>query len=374
MPKKRADGRYAKQITIGHKDGKPVKKTIYGKTIKELDANYNKMKNMIEKGTRLDLENVTVSDLMEEWYKVRIFPNVNPNTQKRYYYFFESIKPLIGSLKIQEVRRFHIESMMAVVRERGNASAHDYLALTKKFFRYALECDIIFKNPCDGISIQYEPKQKRLLTQDELDKIDDCDLTRRDKAFLYLFRYTGMRNGEILALQRSDIDRRNLTIRINKTIVSAKGPTYIQERTKTEAGNRIMPIFLPLIKPLFDYIDKLPEDQEQLFLSNVGKLYTITAGTHLFKRILRNCGIFDDEITPHYMRHNFISECYKAGIEIKKVQSWVGHSDIQTTLNIYTHLEKDIIKDGRDMNDFYDSQKSVKDNSKVSGKPNLRAL
>lgn len=366
MPKKRKDGRYAKQITIGHKDGKAVKKTVYGKTLKELESNYTNIKNMIEKGTRIDLENITVGVLMDEWYNTRIFPNVNPNTQKRYYYFFNAVKPLIGDLKVTEVKRFHIESMVASFRTNGGASMHERLILTKKFFSYATECDIIYKNPCDGINIRYEPKQKRLLTKDELDKISNCDLTRRDKAFLYILRYTGMRIGEVLALGKSDIDRNNLTILINKTIISAKCPTYIQENTKTRSSDRIIPIFLPLIKPLFLFIDNLPETQEQLFLSNVGSLYTTTAGSHLFKRILRNCGIFDNELSPHYMRHNFISECYKAGIDIKKVQTWVGHSNIQTTLNIYTHLEKDFVKDGTDMDDFYDSQKTVISNSKNS--------
>lgn len=374
MPKKRADGRYAKQLTIGHRDGKPIKKTVYGKTIKELEMNYNNAKNMIEKGTRLDLGSVTVSDLMDEWYNIRIFPNVNPNTQKRYYYFFQVVKPLIGDLKVTAVKRYHIESMLSVIKERGNASAHDHFMLTKKFFTYAVESDIIYKNPCAGLSMRYEPKLKRLLTKEELQKIGNCDLTRRDKAFLYLFRYTGMRNGEVLALQKSDIDRNNLTISINKTVISAKGPIHIQERTKTDSGNRIIPIFLPLVKPLFDYIDHLPQDQEQLFLSDVGKLYSITAATHLFKRILRNCEIYDNEITPHYMRHNFISECYRAGIDIKKVQSWVGHADIQTTLNIYTHLEKEVVQDGSDMDNFYDSQKSVKDDFTASKRPDLRAL
>lgn len=373
--KKRKDGRYAKQITVSYKDGKPVKKTVYGKTIKEVEQNYNELKNLISNGIRLDLINVTVSELMDEWYKTRIFPNVNPNTQKRYYYYFEVVKPLIGSMKIQDVKRFHIESMMAIIKERGNASAHDRLVLTKKFFRYAVENDIIVKNPCDGISIQYAPKEKRLLTQEELKKIEKCDLTRRDKAFLYLFRYTGMRNGEVIALEKSDIDKKNMLISINKTVVSgAKGKNEIQKKAKTNAGNRTIPIFLPLAKPLFDYIDGLPETQEQLFLSDVGKIYTITASAHLFKRILRNCEIYDDELTPHYLRHNFISECYRAGIDIKKVQSWVGHADIQTTLNIYTHLEKETIQNGEDMNYFYGSQKEVNSNNQISQKPNLRLL
>ena len=363
--KKRKDGRYAKQVTVGVRDGKPIKKTVYGKTLKEVEENYMQLSNLINKGVTLDYKESDIASVLDEWYRLRIFPNVNPNTQKRYYYFLIAVKGHIGEMKIKDVNRYTIESMMAEIKKNGNASAHDYLMLTKKFFNYCVNNDLIYKNPCNGISVQYAPKQKRLLTQDELNKIANCDLTRKDKALLFLFRYTGMRNGEVLALTKSDINKDNLTISINKTIVSAKGPTFIQERTKTEAGNRIMPIFVPLIKPLFDYIGNLPLDQEQLFLSNVDKLYSITAGAHLFKRIMKDCGIIDSEITPHYLRHNFISECYKAGIDIKKVQTWVGHSDIQTTLNIYTHLEKEVVQNGSDMDEFYGSQKEVKQKLKA---------
>ena len=363
--KKRKDGRYAKQVTVGVKNGKPIKKTVYGRTIKEVEEKYAELTNLINKGVSLDYKTSTISSILDEWYRIRIFPNVNPNTQKRYYYFIKAAKEYIGEMKVQDVKKYTIESMFDEIKKRGNASAHDYLMLTKKFFNYAVENDLIYKNPCNGISIQYAPKQKRLLTKEELKKIEDCDLKRKDKAFLYVLRYTGMRIGEVLALNKADINRADLTISINKTVVSTKGPTHVQDRAKTDAGNRIMPIFLPLIKPLFDYIDNLPDEQEKLFLSNVDKLYSPTAGARLFKRIIKECGIIDSELTPHYLRHNFISECYKAGIDIKKVQTWVGHADIQTTLNIYTHLEKEVVQDGSDMNEFYGSQAEVKSKLKA---------
>lgn len=358
--KKRKDGRYAKQITIGIKDGKPIKKTVYGKTIKEVETKYNELINTINTGINIDLKNVTVSDLLEEWYTKRIFPNINPNTQKRYYYFMKTLNSNIGFMKITEVKRYHIETMLENIRNSGNASLHEKLQLTKKFFNYAVNSEIINRNPCNDISIKYEPKEKRLLTREELIRIDNCDLLLRDKALLYVFRYTGMRCGEVFALTKNDIDKESMTINISKTIVSARGPAFVQEKPKTSAGNRIIPIFVPLAKPLFDYIDRLDESVEYLFLNNVGGFHTITSANHLVKRILRNCGIYDSEITPHYFRHNFISECYDAGVDVKKVQKWVGHKDIKTTLDVYTHLAESKLIDGTDMDKYYGSQTEVK--------------
>jgi hypothetical protein len=53
---------------------------------------------------------------------------------------------------------------------------------------------------------------------------------------------------------------------------------------------------------------------------------------------------------------NFISECFAAGVDVKKLQLWVGHVDIGTTLNIYTKLSREVINDGNEMNHFYGSQ------------------
>lgn len=67
-----------------------------------------------------------------------------------------------------------------------------------------------------------------------------------------------------------------------------------------------------------------------------------------------------EDLTMHCFRHNFISECYSAGVDVKKLQKWVGHSDISTTLNIYTHLAQEELENADELNKFYGSQKEVK--------------
>lgn len=359
--KKRKDGRYARQITIGIKDGKPVKKTVYGKTIKEVNENYEALKRKIETGISLDLQTATVSQLMDEWYKTRIFPNTKTNTHHRYEYFFKRVEPLLGEMKVSEVKKFHIEEALTILKERGNASAAETLQLLNKFFNYCIEHDVIYKNPCMGLSVGYTPKEKRRLTKEELDKLETADLLNKDRAFILVLRYTGMRIGEMCALKVDDVNFDDMTIRINKTIVQNHG-VFIQDNTKTKAGERIVPILLPLYRVLKEYVDRLPSDQEFLFLSNANKVHSNTGAGHLFRRILRNCGIEDNDITAHYLRHTFISECYDAGIDVKKVQYWVGHSDIKTTLDVYTHLSDENKIDGTQMNNFYGSQTEVKKN------------
>lgn len=82
-----------------------------------------------------------------------------------------------------------------------------------------------------------------------------------------------------------------------------------------------------------------------------------------FRKIKKVVGLPDD-VTAHTFRHNFISECYQAGVDVKKLQQWVGHADIRTTLNTYTHLEKGYVQDGEEMNEYYGYVVKMSSNSK----------
>lgn len=128
----------------------------------------------------------------------------------------------------------------------------------KVFYFFAIQNDIIVKNPCKVLSVKYERNKKRVLTQQEKDSIvNSTDLSDKEYILLLLLRYTGMRRGEIFSLTKDDVDKSNMTININKTLVDNNGNPFIQNNTKSSAGMRKVPILLPLAKPLFDYINVL---------------------------------------------------------------------------------------------------------------------
>jgi integrase len=233
---------------------------------------------------------------------------------------------------------------------------------------YAVRGNIIAKNPCTEVSVKYSPREKRALTDEEKDLITkNIDkLQPRQKIYLLLLRYTGMRKGEVLALSKNDIDRDKMIITINKTLVQDAGLPFVQDLTKSKAGVRKIPIFLPLIKPLFDYLDNLKGND--LFTTNTGKYISISQLSVWTSQIKNRIGLNDD-ITNHSLRHNFISECYHAKIDLKKLQKWVGHADISTTLNIYTHLAEEEAEKSDEMNDFYSSQMEVKNEKQDNLEP-----
>ena len=353
--KKRADGRYAKQFTIGMRDGKPVKKTVYGRTIQEVEKKHRDFLSLYERGIILEETNITLSEFMHKWYTLKKKDYIQPNTKASYRSRFKRIDQSIGAMRLKEIRPYTVEYFLNDIIKEGNPStAKLILILLKNVFDYAVSIDLLLKNPCHGIHVPYRPKQKRILSDTEKIQIENRPLTPRDRALIYLLRYTGMRRGEVLALTTNDIDFDNRIIKINKTLIDQGGRGAISHHTKTAAGNRNMPILNPLVLPLQDYLATLPDDQQYLFLNQNGKLYTANGGYWLMRHIRSVAGLAED-VTFHTFRHTFITECYQAGVSLKKLQLWVGHTDIQTTLNIYTHLEGQILYDCEEINQYYEN-------------------
>lgn len=359
--KKRKDGRYSKQVTIGIKNGKPIKKTVYGQTIKEVEKNYRDLIVLIEKGVSLDSQTITLSELMKEWYKMRLEGKIRVNSVNTYASYMNRIENGIGYMKVKDITTYRMELYIKEIEKEGlTATAKSVLHMLKVIFDYAIQHDIVVKNPCIGLSVKHIVKKKRTLTEDEKESINNIDkaiLSKKEIAFILIARYTGMRRGEIFSLSKSDIDKKKLLININKTLVDDNGKPFVQDLAKTEAGKREVPIFLPLYKPLFDYIDTL--DTDYLFLNKNKKFMASNSIVVFWEKIQKEMN-FGEDLTLHCFRHNFISECYMAGIDVKKIQSWVGHEDVNVTLNTYTKLDKEYVRNSDDMNRFYGSQTEVK--------------
>lgn len=360
MPKKRSDGRYSKQVTVGHKDGKPIRKTVYGKTQKELDKNFRELMLLVDKGIILADMGMTVTELYKQWYRLKREGKVKRNTECTYESLYKRIYSEIGYMKVKDVTIYTVEKFITDIEKEGHSGTASSILtkLLRPMFDFAIDNDIISKNPCRNISVKYDKKIKRILTKEEKNNISNCNcLSTKEKAFLFLLRYTGMRRGEILALSKTDIDKKNMAIYINKTVIDNNGKPYIQQSTKTESGNRTVPILVPLAKPLFNYIDNL--DSDMLFLNRNGNILSSQSTETFFHNISKKAELGSD-LSMHCFRHNFISECYKAGVDIKKLQKWVGHNDIKTTLNTYTKLEKEDIENADELNEFFSSQNTVK--------------
>ena len=158
-----------------------------------------------------------------------------------------------------------------------------------------------------------------------------------------------MRAGECLALAWHDLDYKNNTIAINKTLARIKDKLVIQT-PKTKASNRVISLDTETIQVLkmwqLEQRKQLLKlginsmNKHQLIFSNGNNEY-IYSGTvrKSIKILAKKAGIHS--ITTHGFRHTHATLLFASGMDIKQVQARLGHSNVQTTLNIYTHAIQD---------------------------------
>lgn len=342
--KKRADGRYAKQIVIGYKNGKPVRKTLYGKTIKELDKKYREYMDLKESGKLLENDKITFQELANLWLINTKKGELKTQSYNNLCSQIKGLNAYIGNLNVKDIKKGHIEQIRADLIEKNMIDKYNKaLGNARAIFKYGLSSNLALHDPTFGMKRISHKAEKRALTSQERLLIEKTNLNDFERCFTSLLLYTGMRRSEALALNISDIDFKKRCITVNKTLVLSKASTsqeIVQHNTKTDSGTRIIPMPEPLIPILKSYCkDRIGI----LFLSEYGNYIGTSTFRKRWMQLLKklaetNGGQIADDITPHMFRHTYASDLYKAGIDIKTAQYLLGHKDIKTTLDTYTHF------------------------------------
>ncbi len=264
------------------------------------------------------------------------------------------ILPILGTKYIDSIKPMELQQIVnnwakTYVKTPDMAS---YMALV---FNYALRLEIIDKNPSLAIK---KPSKKRLIEEYNkdskkikyynkeqfalfLDTLYHSGFNSRVQAMFTLLAFTGMRRQELLALRWIDVTSK--TVNIDKAVVRNEAGLYIGT-TKTSAAVRIISIDKNTYKIVKQYKeDKHPSSDTDLIFSDNGK--TVPAANNPRVWLTKIQDLMDEKagktiprITTHGLRHTHASLLFEAGANIKEVQDRLGHSDIKTTMDIYTHV------------------------------------
>jgi integrase len=249
--------------------------------------------------------------------------------------FYNHIVPFFEGKTAAQIKPIHIKQFQDGMVENGLKKESLRLAriLLKEAFVLAILGELINNNPVDAIgmpNINYKKEKQHPFTLDEIDLLLEQSHGEL-KNFIGILLFTGMRSGELLALQWNDVNFETETITINKTIASG-----IINSAKTKSSEREIEI-----------IDKAKEffkDQKSLtglknsfvFLNTQGKHYgTNSQLNHKYRKLLNEIGI--KKRTLHNTRHTFASIMLNNGIDPFWVSNMLGHSNMQVTLKIYAH-------------------------------------
>lgn len=389
--KKRPDGRYATSTIVGYTDdGKPKRKTLYGRTIMELDKKVAEFKSLQNKGIIINDEGMTVEQWSNKWLEL-YKSDKEYNTYMMYKNALNNhIIPQLGSIRLKALKSHHIQELLNNIIQDGHHRTAEIVKITiRQIIQQAIINEYIYKDISLGLTLPNKKKrEKRALTATEKELIFKADFIPMERIFIDLLYYTGVRLGEALSLMVGDIDFINKKISISKNLVMQYKSSSIKQSPKTKAGNREIPIPDKLLQSLMNYIHDtnriylFTTDDDNLFtMSDFRKMWrdiqyklNLAAGGTIPKKGKRKkedigkkpIWLISKDITPHIFRHTYATNLYYAGIDMKTAQTLLGHSNIKITLDIYTHLDNQQMSSSiNKLNNFFNKQNNTSDSQNI---------
>lgn len=331
---KRKDGRwearYVKEITA---DGKKKYGSVYADNYKDVKA---KQQQCLLHPTNVvcNSMNLTVNVLISEWLE-SIKNQVKPNTYQKYENVCKNhIVNELGSMLVKLISNYTVINFTNRLKEKNLSakSINDILIILGLSFKYAEE---EYEIQAPGIRyLKEEKKDIRVLSVNEQLQLTTYLNSNIDiyKFGILLALYTGIRVGELCALQWSDIT--DEYIQINKTMTRVKVDNHKTEvkigSPKSDSSKRLIPTpqcLLPLIKEFRNTGYLLSTDKLEYIEPRLMQIK--------FEKMISECGL--EKTNFHALRHTFATRCVEAGVDVKTLSEILGHSDVKTTLNRYVH-------------------------------------
>ena len=350
----KVDKRYRARVQIPGTD-----KAIWvsGKTKKELAEKVEEAKSHLIYGEKVD--DVPFVDMITRWFETVKLPAIkSPSTRNGWKNTLKNhVLPCFDARQMcRAVTRADLQDCLDQTAGLASITGVQVKAILCGTCKYALIDGIINRDPSTML-VKPEPKDiesKDILTdRQETAILNVMRIASREQKLLFaLLYYTGVRRGEAIALRWGDVEFSRNLIHIERDAdfnCSMSSGRYIG-KLKSKASDRYIPILPQLYSILQEYrglpnqyvitgtTTPLNKDEYALrsneFLLMAG--LAVAKETHKSKE--GNHSGFEHEITAHYLRHHFVSSCMIAGVRPDYVKLIAGHANINTTLNVYTHI------------------------------------
>ena len=377
----RSDGRYEVKITIGKDlNGKSIRKSFFS-TINLEDAR-NKAKQWeidqkVAKKTGIGIisENIRFYDFCLQYLNVYKKGQVADTTFKAMVKRLDKyIKPYMGFADISSIRPIDIQNFFQSpgVSIMSSALKNKLKFFLSDVFEKAIDNDLCYKNPVRNIKLpEYQKVTKKMTYSEEqvrliIDYIKSHDISKD----IAIILKTGLRRGELLALEWSDISLENKSIVVNKAIKDGSGSPIIGV-PKSKAGYRT----ILFDEELLEILTKIPKKENtDLLISNLnGKPVSPTNWYHRkYKPALEKIvsyyaeqGIDIPILSPHELRHSYGTILYNRGVDLRTIQKVMGHSDLNTTSQIYVHDNLEVMRKNMNFDDTFDDKKRSNNQKKL---------
>lgn len=391
----RKDGTYCyRWRTSDHK-----RHVVYARTLEELREKELAVLRDKSDGIRTDAQKVTLNDIFDLWKQLK--KGLKENTFQNYIYMYEQFvrddlgQHKIANLKRSDIRRFY--NRLIDNRCLKISTVDNIHTVLHQVVDIAVEDGYLRNNISDNALKElkqsrnlFTEKRKALTLQEQeifLNYLQSSKMYSHWYPIFALMLGTGLRVGEATGLTWNDVDLENNALSVNHTLVyfnHDKGGCYFGVNTpKTRAGERTVPIIESVREAILqekEYQDsvgikcnvRIDGFTDFIFVNRFGNTQHQGTLNKALRRIIRDCNqeildkAKDDEkvvllpkFSCHTLRHTFTTRLCESGMNIKVIQSVLGHADISTTLDIYADVTKDLKKSEMQMFDDFMSKKQA---------------
>ena len=320
--------RYCKTVT--HKGGKKALQKMYD----EFEAECQKT----------PLTDITVKDLLESYVSHCKTLGRKATTIHGYQVTAERCYSLLGTILAKSLTTYRLEKFVAEMGD-NNLSAKtikNTIGLLSAAYDHAIFIGQLDTNPCKRITLpKQQPKDIRIFYIEEIPKflevISNVDLNEKVAYELALF--LGLRRSEILGLREADVDIVKGLVYVHNTRHRVDG-IDIEQDTKTKKSTRILALpdilILDLARLIETHRQFKYEKTDYLIQDGFGNALGHQALASRLARLEKKNGL--PNVTLHGLRHTYASLLHSQGVDMANISANLGHGNLTTTMNIYTHI------------------------------------
>jgi integrase len=357
--RKRADNKWEGRYTAGYdpKTGNQIRRSVYGKTREEIVKKLREVQHHIDSGNYIEPSRITVADWLFTWLNVYKKGQIRISTYNVYHEAIRlHINPNIGNYQLSKIRPEHVQKMINIISNKlAPATVIKIKNILNNAFKQAVKNEMINKNIIEAVvAPKLKQREIKYLNPEDQDKFIRALKGDRLEPLFLLALGTGMRVGELLALTWDKVNLEEQTIKITHSLAYVKNPEtnhleFHLYDPKTPHSRRLVPLTNSVMSILRQH--KKTQLAERLRYGNVyndmGLLFCTELGGYLSPRninrkvykLVEKLGL--PHISFHSLRHTFATRAFENDMKPKAIQEILGHSDISTTLNTYTHLLED---------------------------------